>query len=420
MMTTTATRSTQILQRVSNLPPLPAAVGRLLRLVNAPEVEFKEIARTISLDQTLTAQLLRLANSAFYGFPQQIRTVQQATVVLGRHSIRNMALSLAIVRLRSHMRVDGPLDPEEFWRHSIGVACGARLLAQQQRNVQPDEAFVAGLLHDIGKIVLVEYDTTAYEELLGIAAEGIAPLHELERQAFGIDHAAVGQALCAYWNIPEELAATVNAHHRSAAAARTLDGLRSGQTCTSESPGSTEHQTVAIVNLADTLAKICVIGRSGNPHISATWFSDAPTFRDMPERVRQTLEALPSEVACNEAIFFEDDVQSDVENRYVGRLRMVYVCIGASDHDLLVQLVLRARGYEIVTRLDEDHEVDEIDFVVADESLVASDRARCDRADVQVADYAMWRLEQISDEWINMDRLHDWLSESINAQAPAL
>src|SRR5690606_28646388 len=123
----------QILQRVSALPPLPAAIGRLLRLVNDPDGDFQEIARTIALDQTLTAQILRIANSAFYGFSHQIRTVQQATVILGRHAVRNMALSLAMITLRNRMQTGWPLTPEVFWRHSMGVACGASLLARHVR-----------------------------------------------------------------------------------------------------------------------------------------------------------------------------------------------------------------------------------------------------------------------------------------------
>lgn len=381
------------------LPPLPAAVGRLLRQVNAPEVEFKEIARTISLDQTLTAQLLRLANSAFYGFPQQIRTVQQATVVLGRHSVRNMALSLAIVRLRSHMRADGPLDPEDFWRHSIAVACCARLLAQQQESVEPDEAFVAGLLHDIGKIVLVEYDAATYEELLLIAGDGIAPLYELERKAFGIDHAAVGRALCNYWNIPDVLSATVAAHHDG-------DGGK-----------PPARRTVGIVNLADSLVKICGIGRSGNPHVAATWFSGSRPFGDMPARVRKTLEALPREVASNERIFFEHAVESGMADRFVGRRTRVHVAVEPSDHALLVELALRARGYSVVTELGDEMEIDDVDFVVADESLRGRDYQAYREAGVEMLDYAMWRLEQISSDWVNVDRLRRWLAESITAPA---
>lgn len=402
-MTNTATASTQILQRVSTLPPLPAAVGRLLRLVNAPEVEFKEIARTISLDQTLTAQLLRLANSAFYGFPQQIRTVQQATVVLGRHSIRNMALSLAIVRLRNHMRADGPLDPEEFWRHSIAVACGARMLARHQRSVEPDEAFVAGLLHDIGKIVLVEYDTQTYEELLAIAGDGIAPLDELERETFGIDHAAVGEALCAYWNIPDELSATVAAHHG-------MDG----------SGDAPAQQIVDVVNLADSLAKISAIGRSGNPHVAATWFTGSDAFRDLPERVRNTLESLPGEVASNEELFFEDAVRGDIANRYVGRQKTVRVAVEPFDHALLLHFALRARGFGVILSAGDVEEAEAFDFVIADESLGGAEYSALRSAEVPFCDYAMWRLEQISSERINVDKLNEWLTETLISHTAAL
>lgn len=396
-MMTSATASAQILQRVKALPPLPAAVGRLLRLVNAPDVEFKEIAKTISLDQTLTAQLLRLANSAFYGFPQQIRTVQQATVILGRHSVRNMALSLAIVRLRNHMREDGPLSPEDFWRHSMGVACGARLLSQHQQRVSPDEAFVAGLLHDIGKIVLVEYDPKTYAELLMIAGEGIAPLHVLEKETFDIDHAEVGEVLCHHWNIPDMFAAAVAAHHVGAAQA-----------------DATTRQTVEIVNVADTVAKIAGIGYSGNPHISATWLSDSGIFGDKINTVFDALQALPDKVAGNEQIFFSGDALFEPEDRWTGSGKIVHVSVDSFDHYALLNLALRGRAYQVVSECG-----DRVEYVIADESLPASDYHRYRSRGISIRDYSMCRLEQISQEWLNVERVNEWLTESLVSHTPA-
>ena len=392
---TTATASAQILQRISSLPPLPAAIGRLLRLVNEPDADFKEIAKTISLDQTLTAQLLRIANSAFYGFPQQIRTVQQATVILGRYAIRNMALSLGMAKLRHRMNSEGPLTPEEFWRHSMAVACGARMLAQHQKSAAPEEAFVAGLLHDIGKILMVEYDPETYRILLQQAHDGIAPLYVLEHETFGIDHAEVGEALCRHWNIPDVLATVVAAHH----------GAGTGR------DASTLH-LVEIVNVADTLAKICEIGDGGNPHVPATWLSTSKTFADKSDRVRQVVNSLRDEVAVNEQIFFNRPSFVGDHNGHSYRKQSVRLSIQSSDANTLLALTLRARGCSVSDASD-------IDAVVTDGTLPAAELALFTEQGVPVCDFTQWQSRQISTEWINVFQLHQWLTESFSSLAAA-
>lgn len=393
----TATASAQILQRISSLPPLPAAIGRLLRLVNEPDVDFKEIAKTISLDQTMTAQLLRIANSAFYGFPQQIRTVQQATVILGRYAVRNMALSLAMVKVRGHMKADGPLTPEEFWRHSMAVACGARMLAQHQRSVAADEAFVAGLLHDIGKIVFVEYDSETYADLLQKAQDGIGPLHILEHETFGIDHAEVGEALCAHWNIPDVLASVVSAHHGNEAGA-----------------DETALEIVDIVNVADTLAKVGRIGNGGSPHVPAKWLTGSRAFADRSDRVRQTLNSLGEEVAVNEQIFFNRPSVGSYTDGLGARTHAVHVSITDPDLRTLVEFAARAHDCGVVP-IETEH----VDLVIADESFDGSARADAEAREVPVADFTYWQGEQISRDWINLHKLHTWLTESLAVPVPA-
>ena len=365
--------------------------------MNEPDVEFKEIAKTISLDQTLTAQLLRIANSAFYGFPQQIRTVQQATVILGRYAVRNMALSLAMVKVRGHMKEDGPLTPEEFWRHSMAVACGARMLAQHQRSVAADEAFVAGLLHDIGKVVFVEYDSDTYALLLQKAQDGIGPLHVLEHETFGIDHAEVGEALCKHWNIPDVLGAAVAAHHGA-------DG----------GVDDAALQIVDIVNVADTLAKVSRIGNGGNPHVASKWLSASRAFAGKPDRVRHTLNALGEEVAVNEQIFFNRPSVGSHTNGHGVKKHAVHIAV--DDLDLRTLIDFAARSHECgVVSVDADN----LDLVVADGTLDASTRSLIESRDVPIADFSAWQGEQISADWINLHKLHTWLTESLAAPTPA-
>lgn len=376
-----------VLQQVRSLPPLPAAIGRLLRLVNDPDVNFQEIARTISLDQTLTAQLLRIANSAFYGFPQQIRTVQQATVVLGRYAVRNMALSLAMVTLRNRMSDQWPLSPETFWRHSMGVACGARMLARDEPAVDPEEAFVAGLLHDIGKIVLVERDADAYARVAKEARSMGRPLHELEQESFGIDHAEVGHILCRHWNIPGALGTSVASHHSGAGPEET-DAAR--------------HLT-SVVSAANILAKLAGIGDGGDPIIPSSWPEPSVLANLQPDRLRRTLEALPEEVAINERIFFQTAPPPGPPPPLEGQA--VRVFLGERGSRLLVSLALT--GLRCRTAAPEDGGPD---LVVADAALPEAERAGYLRAGTPILDYTAWRSGHAPAAFLDVTKLHAWLS----------
>ena len=390
--------SAQILKHINTLPPLPAAIGRLLRLLDKPDVEFKEIARTISLDQTLTAQLLRVANSAFYGFSHEIRTVQQASVLLGRYTVRNMAMSLATVTMRNQMKKNSPLRPEVFWQHNMAVACGARLLAKYVRSVDPAEAFVAALLHDIGKIVLVEYDISAYERLLVVVKQGLSPLHVLERETFGIDHAEIGEALCQHWNIPELLGEAVAAHHGTIQEKQLPPAVR---------------KLVEIVRAANTLAKHVRLGDSGNPLISVTWLEDIPTFGRQIEYLDRTMAALPQEVAANEQIFF-NKISEELKQRLQTKesaSRKVLISISSPEQRALGIFVLRSVRVEPVTKASPA----ELTGVLADNQFSQAKREACRQRNIPVLDFAHWQRTHAPTGWINVGELQSWITESLSA-----
>lgn len=413
-----ATSSDKILERITSLPPLPTAVGRLLRLVNEPDVEFKEIARTISLDPSLTAQLLRVANSAYYGFSQQVQSVHQATVILGRYALRNMALSLAMIRLRGHMKQIGPLTPEEFWRHCMAVACGARMLARHSRKVAAEEAFVAGLLHDIGKLVFIDYDRAGYGGLLRAAARGPAPLHTVERQVFGIDHAYVGAALCRHWDLPENISAGVAGHHGTlvsreetliSAEEELLHG-EEGLLSREEnllSGGEADRELADIVALADSLAKICRIGTGGDPHVGRAWLNASAIASGNPDRLRHVVDALAEEAAVNEQIFFNrtGPMHLATDNR---EMRPIFrLAIEDPSTRSIIELALRSRHCTVATS---DHRA--ADVVIADRPPTEGDRLESARRNVLFRSVPDWLAHgEESDVWINVERLHSWLSD---------
>ena len=193
-------------ESVRALPVLPTAVSRLLALTRELDVDFGEIAQVIETDQTLTARVLRAANSPLYSVSRRITTLRQATVLLGTDAVVNLALGVSVMSMQSRLHDQLPIDASAFGRHSIAVALAARRLAEQQPAVNPGEAFVAGLLHDIGKLVLLMHHRESYARLMLRAHEGEAPLHVLEDWAYNVDHALVGHALCLHWNLPPAFA----------------------------------------------------------------------------------------------------------------------------------------------------------------------------------------------------------------------
>lgn len=288
--------TTNIMKCVQALPPLPAAVTRLLELTGEAEADFQEIAQTIALDQALTAQILRIANSAFYGLNSRVRTVQQATVVLGRFTMRNLALGFSVVRLRERWERCWPLDPVAFWRHSIAVACAARKLTAEKGCADPEEAFVAGLMHDIGMMVLAEVDAEAYADVLLKAKSGQNALSALEREVYGTDHAAVGQLLCRRWNIPTVLTEAVAAHHGASG----TDG---------EATPSVLGQMVC---LADTLVAVAEIGHSGEQTIAPAAQVMASDVAVSDDVLRRVYEQLFDEVRHVENMFFGTSPDPDL------------------------------------------------------------------------------------------------------------
>ena len=151
-------RLKRITQSIIGLPTLPTVITELISLIDNPKTNARKVAQLISTDQALTAKILKLANSAFYGFPREIATVDLAVVVLGFETVKNLGLSVSV--LERFSGTDGGVDEfdrQKFWEHSIACGVSARLLAGKLRYRMPGEAFAAGILHDIGRLILSQY-----------------------------------------------------------------------------------------------------------------------------------------------------------------------------------------------------------------------------------------------------------------------
>lgn len=206
----------QVLAHLKLLPSLPAAIADLLASFADEDVDVGSIAHQIAHDQGLTARVLRVANSSFYGLQNKVGTINEAVVVLGFRAVRSMVLAVGINGL---FRVDQcrGFDAPSYLRHCVAVAVGARALAAET-GYNAELAFTSGILHDIGELVLAANFSEQYAEVLVYRKEHDCFLVVAERDILGMDHCEVGGLLAETWHFPPVLQAAVAQHHTPASA----------------------------------------------------------------------------------------------------------------------------------------------------------------------------------------------------------
>ena len=205
----------QILQRIGKIPSLPAVVMELLATMDQEEVRVETLAEKIEQDQALTAKTLRLANSSFYGMARQITTIQEAIAIIGFTTVRSLATTAALMGSFAGGS-QGSFNATPFWRHSLGVAVCARAVAQKLE-VNAEQAYVAGLIHDIGRLVLVTQFAPNFEATVRFRIEQDCSWLQAERTVLGLDHTVVGHALTRHWKFPEAMQQAVAGHHAATA-----------------------------------------------------------------------------------------------------------------------------------------------------------------------------------------------------------
>ena len=201
----------ELCARGSSLPVLPQAVIEALRILRSDQASADDCAERISRDQALTATTLRLANSAFYGMPGRVATIRHAHDVLGRRTLGALLTTAAVSTQFSHCSGPG-FDFESFWRHALGTAVAAQALALET-GADDEQAFIAGLLHDIGRLALAAYFAESLAGAVLVARAQDLPLVVAERQWLGVDHAEVGAMIAAHWHFPIAVVAAILDHH---------------------------------------------------------------------------------------------------------------------------------------------------------------------------------------------------------------
>lgn len=204
----------KIIDKIVSLPTLPNVVSTLLVAVEDPKTSAKDVNEIISKDQALAAKVLKLVNSAFYGFPRQIDTITRAVTILGFEAIKSLALSATvfdIFKLDAVYKV--AFDRELFWKHCLAVGIFNQLIAKKTNISSSEEAFVAGLLHDIGKVVLDQYLHDEFIKILILVKKRNISFIDAENEVIGINHQSIGRWLALKWNLPINLVETITYHH---------------------------------------------------------------------------------------------------------------------------------------------------------------------------------------------------------------
>jgi putative nucleotidyltransferase with HDIG domain len=201
----------QVTARIHDLPSLPAIVVELLESVNQQDVNIDALAAKISYDQALAAKTLRLANSSFYGLQRKVTSFRDAIAVLGLRSVRTLVTAAAVTG-NFTATTAGVFDFKAFWRHSIAAALAARALARLV-GASEDSAFTAGLLHDVGRLVIVTRFPQHYQATFAHRAAHDGYLLDAEVAVLGIDHTMAGRALAQHWKFPPVIQEAIADHH---------------------------------------------------------------------------------------------------------------------------------------------------------------------------------------------------------------
>ncbi len=236
------------LAKIIDLPTLSVVANNIILITQNPKSSALEVGRAISQDQALVSKILRIANSTFYGFPRKISTIPHAVVILGFANIRNLVLTASIFDMFQSKGGDEYFDREGFWKHSLACGVTSKLIAKRLGIKNIEEAFIWGLLHDLGKLILDTYFREDFTRVVIMVKEKEILIRDAEQQLLGFDHAAVGSFVADKWNLPPAVIKVIRFHHNPPLANESM-------------------RMAAIVHLADILCRAIGIGNGGDSKV---------------------------------------------------------------------------------------------------------------------------------------------------------
>src|SRR3972149_1913750 len=231
------------IENISELPTLPFIYSKLSNVLSDECSSAKDVGEIVAEEQALAGKMLRIVNSAFYGFPKKISSVSQSITIIGYNALKNMVLATSVIDLLKNGE-NNEFDMTEFWKHSLRCAVGAKSIGKAIRYPNVEELFVAGLLHDIGKFVANQFFSEEFSSALKFGQEKHIPLHRAENEVLGYDHSIIGYYLLKQWKLAPMILNVAKMHH------------------TPKKTGD-HFMEVSIIHIANTLARAISVIENG-------------------------------------------------------------------------------------------------------------------------------------------------------------
>lgn len=198
--------------RSDELPTLPVIASKLIYLMSQEETTLSDIANLVSRDVALSTKILKVSNSAFYSFPQQIGSIQQAVSILGINAVRSLVLSFSFLNIRKGKKRQ-TFDFKKFWQHSLASGVASKLIAGNVDNIDPEEAFLSGLLQNLGELIFARTFPEQYEQVLTEKSDDLTSQIAVEESIIGIDHCTLGHEIAKHWGLPDSIVKPLYFHH---------------------------------------------------------------------------------------------------------------------------------------------------------------------------------------------------------------
>ena len=384
---------------IQTLRPFPIIADRVLKLVREEDVDFQELTRLISTDPVLTSLIIGLANSPLYGtINRRIDSLHRAILVLGRDHVVEAVMVHILRSVRESVQVSWPGGDIYFWQHSIAVGIATRLLTTHLHLPYVQQALIAGLLHDVGKLLLLGYKPQSYEKILDQVDKFRMPLHKLEQEYFGFTHTDVGQLACEKWNLPDDFALAIAAHH--------------------EPPDTVTDSLSNLVRNANLIVKIAGIGNGGDPFAATSNLTKLPHARLRWSTMQQLIQSLPEIVNELTSMIFGTSlvVQTRVQIPVIqNQQETVFVSILDKNEQLLVRYILTTMGF--ITRGDFKESKSTIKNMDSIGIIVTDFPEQFPRGDKVIINYQEWKLDQgdLPENALHIFSLRDWLHKQTQA-----
>jgi HD-like signal output (HDOD) protein len=275
-------------QTINFLPPLPSVMIELIQALNNDDIDLRALGKIISKDPSMTMNVLKIANSAFYGLPTKVTTIDQAVRMLGTNEITSLCISCSASKSLKAPKGVNTVDLKQFWRHCVATGVIGKILVNKLNVGRFDSLYLAGLIHDVGKVVLDRFKHDVYHEIVDLTYAENIPILEAERRIMGASHDTVGGWLMEKWHLPQIFKEVAEFHHN-----------------VMEAPEKSRI-VVAIVSAADQLARVKGYGFGGD--MNGVDFQETDAFRVLQKKNKDI-----ADLDVVKLVWDLDDANSEIE-----------------------------------------------------------------------------------------------------------